>query len=911
MVGCHLVSPGPSMDASNIACAGPKRHRGIATTRGSSAGLSSFHLNHRLDPMAEALAASVIAVVQITEDVINKCTAYGAAYKNASKDMRRVSDQVSGLHVVLVELHKLVVAEQAQVFSRLPTLMKALNMSNDGHDGQTPGGPSEVTKSVDEARPAQRLAESVPTEHRILLKGLFKKLKRKGPKNTADPHSERTDGIPIPTATIGDSLPAEAGNTTGNASESKNDDKRLPPLLRDCYDELQNLWKKLETKHGRASRKEALVYAFKQGEIHKTLDNLQRFEHQLDKALSVDRTRLALEADDNQRRKDIYKWLAAPDYESKHFSSAGECEKGTGSWFLGGGSFHAWKSQPKSFLWLHGKAGAGKTILCSTIITDISHHCTSDPSLAVAFFYFDFRSKDIEPPSVLRALIKQLSLKSTKTTATTFNYLAKLYSDKKNGQESPSLEELKSTLKSIIGTFEKNVYIIFDALDECPDGHRFLNLIKEIHGWNFDTLRLLATSRYEQDIEKTLRDLVSHEVSMDEGLVDSDVRLYVSRALKDDNKFSKYSAEKKEEIETTLNDGAHGMFRWVVCQLDALRKCRSPHELKKALTNLPKTLYETYDRILLHIDEGNREGALKLLQWLAFSAREVSLREAVEVLATDPDGENRPLFDPDRRFDDPRDISTLCSSLVTITDIDKPNDDDSGYIQEDPGKIKGLTLAHLSVREYLVSESLRTHSELSFFHCGTKLANALIAKTCVAYLLQFDQHYISQDIRVSYPLCSYAAKHWISHTQPDNDDDPTLHRLIMRLLQPGNRVYSIWRELCAPRWRLKCAPIYYMSEAGLAIVSRDLLDNGADVNAQGGMYGNALQVALSGGHHAIVQLLLEKGADVNVQGGWYGNALQAALSGGHHDIIQLLLAKGADVNAQGGEYGNALQVASS
>ncbi|KAF8476271.1 hypothetical protein JB92DRAFT_2675324, partial [Gautieria morchelliformis] len=276
---------------------------------------------------------------------------------------------------------------------------------------------------------------------------------------------------------------------------------------------------------------------------------------------------------------------------------------------------------------------------------------------------------------------------------------------------------------------------IFDALDECPDRHQFLDLIKDIHGWNFDTLRLLATSRYEQDIEKTLRDLVSHEVSMDDGLVDSDIRVYVSRQLEDDNKLSKYSAEKKEEIETTLSDGAHGMFRWVVCQLDALRKCRSPYELKKALTNLPKTLYDTYDRILLDIDEDNRDDALKLLQWLAFSVRKVSLSESVEVLATDADGENGPLFDPDRRFDDPRDILTLCSSLVTVTDVHGifhyPE-----YLTDAQGTITELTLAHFSVREYLVSESLRTHRKLSFYHCDTKLANTFIAKTCLTYLLQ-------------------------------------------------------------------------------------------------------------------------------------------------------------------------------
>ena len=46
----------------------------------------------------------------------------------------------------------------------------------------------------------------------------------------------------------------------------------------------------------------------------------------------------------------------------------------------------------------------------------------------------------------------------------------------------------------------------------------------------------------------------------------------------------------------------------------------------------------------------------------------------------------------------------------------------------------------------------------------------------------------------------------------------------------------------------------------------------------------------------MVQLLLEKGADVNAQGGYYGNALQAASYEGNEKVVQLLLKKGADVN---------------
>ena len=87
-----------------------------------------------------------------------------------------------------------------------------------------------------------------------------------------------------------------------------------------------------------------------------------------------------------------------------------------------------------------------------------------------------------------------------------------------------------------------------------------------------------------------------------------------------------------------------------------------------------------------------------------------------------------------------------------------------------------------------------------------------------------------------------------------------------------------------------------------------LLDNEADVNAQGGVYGNALQAASVNGNADIVRLLLDKRADVNAQGGIYCNALQAASAMGNAGIVSLLLDRGADVNAQG-SIGTALQAA--
>ncbi|KAF2022276.1 hypothetical protein BU24DRAFT_405156 [Aaosphaeria arxii CBS 175.79] len=94
--------------------------------------------------------------------------------------------------------------------------------------------------------------------------------------------------------------------------------------------------------------------------------------------------------------------------------------------------------------------------------------------------------------------------------------------------------------------------------------------------------------------------------------------------------------------------------------------------------------------------------------------------------------------------------------------------------------------------------------------------------------------------------------------------------------------------------------LYTASASGSKEIAILLLDKGANVNAQGGHYGNALQAALAKGY--IAMLLLDKGADVNAQGGFYGNALQAALAKGYNDIVMLLRDKGALRAASAGSH---------
>ena len=229
-----------------------------------------------------------------------------------------------------------------------------------------------------------------------------------------------------------------------------------------------------------------------------------------------------------------------------------------------------------------------------------------------------------------------------------------------------------------------------------------------------------------------------------------------------------------------------------------------------------------------------------------------------------------------------------------------------------------LKLSHFSVKEYLLSNQIA-----EYFSISEKAAHLKISEISVAYLLQFDKFTpLTKAILESSPLAEYAAEHWIEHATFEGID-PSPQKLILELFTPESAAFVNWiwihnidtslgyldQSISEDEAEVPL-PLYYASLAGLQQVSTHLLETGADVNAQGGEYGNALQAASSGGHEVIVKLLIEKGADVNAQGGRYGNALQAASWRDHDMIVKLLIEKEADVNAQGGQYDNALQAAS-
>ncbi|PZD29497.1 vegetative incompatibility protein HET-E-1 [Pyrenophora tritici-repentis] len=590
--------------------------------------------------------------------------------------------------------------------------------------------------------------------------------------------------------------------------------------------------------------------------------------------------------DQEEKLNKIRSWLSAPNPSTNYHKAHKQRQAKTGVWLLEGEQFTRWKESAASRLWLYGIPGCGKTILSSTIIEHLLQHCYDDTSMVTAYFYFDFNDTQKQDPKLmLRSLLYQLLQSSVVIP----KGVDALISSCENGKRQPSLHTLLEVTRQAMQEFTQ-VYVILDALDECTQRSELMDMLETVARWQLNGLHLLMTSRKERDIERSLESYVGEEdtICLQRDVVDKDIQRYVQQRLRDDKGLAKWNKDAaiRQEIEAALMSGARGMFRWAVCQLDTLGKCCNRAMLRKSLASLPRTLDQTYDRILSTISEEYSKYAMRILQWLTFSARPLSVEEIAEVVAIDVARD--PAFDRDEVLEDPLEVLDICSSLVTITK------------NEADGRLRPaqqiIALAHYSVQEYLVSDRIRQGSAKQYSMQEAECQIAL-TRSSLEYLIQLQQP-LSRETLKAFALAKYTAEFWSSHLRKTGDKIEQTSQLTMALMAREEPAYLNWIRLHDPDLR------------GHEQVVKTLLDKGADVNAQGGRFGNALQAASYGGYEQVVKALLDNGADVNAQGGDYNNALQAASVRGHEQVVKRLLDAGADVNAQGEEYSNALYAAS-
>ena len=337
-------------------------------------------------------------------------------------------------------------------------------------------------------------------------------------------------------------------------------------------------------------------------------------------------------------------------------------------------------------------------------------------------------------------------------------------------------------------------------------------------------------------------------------------------------------------------------FRWVYCQLETLRhSLPGLAAIRRTLDELPETLDETYEHILLRIEKAKRNSACRLFQFLAVAIRPLRVEELAEVLGLQFDTGKSAEYRPDwRRDDSHEDVLTACASLITVVKVA----DGSEVIQ----------FSHFSVKEFLTSERLATAGpELSRYHVVPHLAHTLLAQACLGILLHLDDG-VDKDSVNDIPLALYAAQHWIDHCQFENVSSTVLDDM-ERLFDRGKPQFASWVWLYdmdqpwkghTPTTRPEnpdATPLYYAVLCGIRCLVERLVSSCSEgVISSGGLQGSPLQVALFRRQIDIAMFLLQHGADVNAMPEQTAAPLHVASESGRLDIVQLLIEQRADVN---------------
>jgi len=648
-------------------------------------------------------------------------------------------------------------------------------------------------------------------------------------------------------------------------------------------------------------------------------------------------------------------WLCPPDPWTNYNTARKAHQPGTATWFTQGNTFANWKSTG-SLLWVNGLrahfslpsfhladsfrsiAGSGKTIISyvtkpfliqctyvtnsSSIIKDIQDMCpTGLAILAIFYFHFGETAKQ-DARNLISSVLIRLCSQSDKFS----QVLLSIYSSHGNGSREPSLDTLLECLKKMLALQGQGpLYIVVDALDECPNSsglltqrQEVLEIVKELIDLELPHLHFCVTSRPEIDIRRTFDPLNPYQVALhnQDGQI-KDLAIYVKSVVGSDAMMQNWPAKVKELVIDTLSEKGCGMyvvvvltlsipfscddfrFRWAYCQLETLRQCPLRY-ISSTLDELPETLDETYERILQGIPKKMQKDAYRIFQWLFVSPRPLRVEEVAEVFAINFDEEisGIPKFEPIWRDANAETaVLSACSTLITIVD---------GGDWWPRRKI--VQFSHFSVKEYLTSDRTENVGHASRFYIHPKPAHTLLAKTCISILFQLDHSTDEAKIK-DFPLAEYAAENWVEHAWFE-DVSSYIQDGMCLLFEKDKPYFAAWvsvynkvkhRTYPVPNTRLEQldpVPLYYAALCGLPdLVERLLTTHPQDLNAEGGNWGSPLNAALAKGNLDIALFLLDRGADWENRGEEDQTGLYIASSRGYSDVVRSLIDRGADLNA--------------
>jgi ankyrin repeat protein len=625
-------------------------------------------------------------------------------------------------------------------------------------------------------------------------------------------------------------------------------------------------------------------------------------------------------------------------------------KRGNATLFNNSNEYQNWKTGAESrTLVYRGKLGSGKSVLLANIVEDLNLHF-QNKNIGLAYFFCRHDIlESLKARTVIGSLARQL-LSSMPDLSVVGDLCA----------NSPTLdiEAISKVLHRVLPR-NFNICFVLDGLDECSGDERAM-VEQELRTLQTRfTLLLCISSRIEADAGS--KEGYEHFATPSIILLpddNPDIEGFISAELEScimSRKLQIGDPSLILEIEDALLRGAQGMFLWVALQIESLCAEKTDKAIRQALKNLPKSLSETFSRILatsLHFAESYQARILKLV---TVAKRPLTTEELREALSVNPGDTN---WNPAVLLNNLYSTLTCCGSLVIVDEEEmtvrlvhhsvknfllRSAKDPSGIpftIDSADMEMADVIVTYLNygifdtqVSSLVVPQIAAASAPSTIIHSilppssgvrslALKLLKSRKQPNCdVGQILsEASEHFQPKSVN-RFPFYDYAKSNWMQHVRCKLRSEPLKYDLLLRLLEKkvldlditddsGRTFLSLAVEnghtmivrlllehgvRVDSRDSLGQTPLWWAIKAQRATMARLLLEKGADIGSVDDVR-YPLLTAVRGGNYEIVGLLLEKGADIgSVDDVRY--PLLTAVRGGNYEIVELLLEKGADIGS--------------
>ncbi|KAH6908122.1 hypothetical protein BKA70DRAFT_291469 [Coprinopsis sp. MPI-PUGE-AT-0042] len=585
-------------------------------------------------------------------------------------------------------------------------------------------------------------------------------------------------------------------------------------------------------------------------------------------------------ASDGSKLKAILSWISTINFLALHQDVHEKWTPGTGRWLMKSLLFIQWLESICGIIWGIGMPGAGKTILASAIIAHLIDHF-KDTGVCVAFAYCRY-TEPVSVTEILAALVRQL----LEQCPYLLQFIEPLY-------QRHSLQGTKLTQKELLGLlrqFSRIIRVIFiiDGLDEASYDTQF-DLVEAIASLN---ARFLITSRPLDRLKSSIPDAVFFEVVAHA----EDIELLVAQKIHRDPRFAGFLEKHKlrDEVVARVTQNSGGMFLHAALQVEILRHSLTVKDLHKHMGKLPPKIEDMYAVTLTRVnaqEPSHADLAKRILIWVIYAARTLSVRELQYAVATCPETYQ---FEDDRLVEEET-LLSVCCGLVTVEK-----------------ESQGVRLVH-----YTAMDSLPSLLSADFPH-----PHALLAEVCMARLVGCGIHNFMptmlDDLRIAliqHPLLRYARNHWAHHVKtchhlpstttsalqflsrceayPEDNSDMNLFRSAVQIRKGDRNIEHL-------------NPVQVASRYGLHFLFQQLLEQCPGFKESGSLNSRTeigitpLMLASMYGHLEMVQSLVAlEAVDVNATDHTHNkaNALIYANGLNRGDIIKAIAAsKKLDIN---------------